>query len=228
MLGHQLIPLLPASILERPECFGFTWTEVRLRDQVVCFGEPLCRAMSGLADLGALPRVRILGASLFCWSSICVTSLVCYTVFPDRSVLPNMILAMGVGSILMGVIIRVLLSDRWQRASEHVQEHIWASMHVGKMEGGAQPKFHRIQMRTSQTPKGTKSVTTVLEAIDVLWQSPGKQHTCVCCLEDFKAEDLVTLLPCGHFFHESCHADWLNLKRSANACPICRDSWANV
>eukprot|EP00437_Effrenium_voratum_P034292 CAMPEP_0181462714 /NCGR_PEP_ID=MMETSP1110-20121109/34538_1 /TAXON_ID=174948 /ORGANISM="Symbiodinium sp., Strain CCMP421" /LENGTH=128 /DNA_ID=CAMNT_0023587383 /DNA_START=214 /DNA_END=600 /DNA_ORIENTATION=- len=128
----------------------------------------------------------------------------------------------------MGAIIRVLLSDRWQRASQHVQEHIWASMRVGKIEEGAQPKFHRIEMRTTQTAKGAKSATTVLEEIEVLWQSPGKQQTCVCCLEDYKSEDLVTLLPCGHFFHESCHADWLNLKRSANACPICRDSWANV
>ncbi|OLQ00071.1 RING finger protein 24 [Symbiodinium microadriaticum] len=185
------------------------------------------------ADLGGLelPRVRlqILGASIFCWSCTCVVSLVVYMTFPDKAALPNMLLAMAVGSITMVAAIHVLLSDRWQRPSEHVQEHIWASIQVGGlMQEGVQPKFHRIQTRTSQSAKGAQSVTTVLEEVDVLWQSPGVQQTCVCCLEDFRPEDQVSLLPCGHLFHQSCLADWHSLKRSAHACPICRDSWANV
>ena len=196
-------------ILNEPQHFSARRAQV-----VLCKGAPLACPMSS-ADLGGLelPRVRlqILGASIFCWSCTCVVSLVVYMTFPDKAAL---------GSITMVAAIHVLLSDRWQRPSEHVQEHIWASIQVGGlMQEGVQPKFHRIQ---------TRSVTTVLEEVDVLWQSPGVQQTCVCCLEDFRPEDQVSLLPCGHLFHQSCLADWHRLKRSAHACPICRDSWANV
>ena len=152
------------------------------------------------------------GSCLFCWSSICVTSLVCYMTFPDRSVLPTCFWDWPL-SITMGAIIRCA-PQRQMAACFAARAGNTFGPPCGSVRSseGAQPKFHRIEMRTTQTAKGAKSATTVLEEIEVLWQSPGKQQTCVCCLEDYKSEDLVTLLPCGHFFHESCHADWLNLE----------------
>ncbi|CAE7241030.1 Rnf103 [Symbiodinium pilosum] len=181
-----------------------------------------------LAQMDMRPRVQILGVGMFGWSSICITCLVFYTIFPDKSSLPSMLLAMVIGSIVMIVVARVLISDRCRRQTELVQEHIWASMSFGSIEEMSQPKFHRVQIRTSETSKGTRSVKRVMEEVDVLWQPSSFQQTCVCCLEDFKSQDGVSLLPCGHIFHESCHTDWHVLKKCANACPICRDSWATV
>ena len=174
--------------------------------------------------------LQIVGGGMFCWASICIASLVLYTVVPDKASLPSMLLAMVIGSLAMGAVIRALISDRCRRqsASEDVQEHICASMRYGFME--PQPKFRRVQMRRKETAKGTKSTTTVLEEVDVLWLRSSLQatQTCVCCLEEFDAQDMVSLLPCGHIFHETCHADWHALKKATHACPICRDLWANV
>ena len=181
-----------------------------------------------MAQMSVLPRIQLLGAGMFIWSMICITCLVFYTIFPDRASLPNMLMGMAIGSLAMVVVVRALISDTCKRPSEHVQEHVWASMLFGSLTEMAQPKFHRVEIRTSETAKGVHTVTNVLEEVKVLWQPSGLQQTCVCCLEDFKAPDVVSMLPCGHIFHEGCHRDWHVLKKCANACPICRDSWATV
>lgn len=45
-----------------------------------------------------------------------------------------------------------------------------------------------------------------------------EQEMCAICRDDFVLEDLITKLPCRHFFHESCFENW-TCKRAA--CPIC-------
>ncbi|CAM9567826.1 unnamed protein product [Ectocarpus sp. 4 AP-2014] len=47
----------------------------------------------------------------------------------------------------------------------------------------------------------------------------GSSVACPVCLEAFQAQDIVTLVTCGHAFHWSCIERWL--ERSAR-CPCCR------
>ncbi|CAM9848024.1 unnamed protein product, partial [Ectocarpus fasciculatus] len=47
----------------------------------------------------------------------------------------------------------------------------------------------------------------------------GSSVACPVCLEAFQAQDIVTLITCGHAFHWSCIERWL--ERSAR-CPCCR------
>ncbi|BFY98155.1 hypothetical protein BsWGS_01195 [Bradybaena similaris] len=50
-------------------------------------------------------------------------------------------------------------------------------------------------------------------------RSESTQTSCVVCLCDFEAEDLLRALPCFHGFHAECVDTWL--KRNPT-CPICR------
>mmetsp|Transcript_121432 Transcript_121432/g.288538 ORF Transcript_121432/g.288538 Transcript_121432/m.288538 type:complete len:190 (+) Transcript_121432:106-675(+) len=174
-------------------------------------------------------RIQIIGLAMFCWSVICLTSVV---VFPDKSSLPGLLLVMLFGSLILATVSKILVSDTCKsikhRSSEHVQDHIWAPMAFESL-GAANPSFHRIQIRSTETSKGTKSTISILEEVDALCPTYCKQQTCVCCLDDFKCQDKVSLLPCGHVLHESCLVDWHVLKKCGHAaCPICRDSWASV
>ncbi|CAF1295110.1 unnamed protein product [Rotaria sp. Silwood1] len=45
------------------------------------------------------------------------------------------------------------------------------------------------------------------------------QTECVICKTNYKANENVKRLPCGHFFHQSCVAHWLAITR---ICPVCR------
>nr|XP_033514787.1 RING-H2 finger protein ATL64-like [Nicotiana tomentosiformis] len=46
-----------------------------------------------------------------------------------------------------------------------------------------------------------------------------EQETCAICLLEYKDEDIVGTLQCGHEFHAGCVQKWLLQK---NACPFCR------
>ncbi|XP_051139097.1 probable E3 ubiquitin-protein ligase RHG1A isoform X2 [Andrographis paniculata] len=47
----------------------------------------------------------------------------------------------------------------------------------------------------------------------------SEQEPCTICREDYKAEEDVGTLECGHQFHRDCIKEWLLLK---NLCPICK------
>ncbi|XP_019261321.1 PREDICTED: E3 ubiquitin ligase BIG BROTHER-like [Nicotiana attenuata] len=48
-----------------------------------------------------------------------------------------------------------------------------------------------------------------------------EKEACVICLLDYKEEDIIGTLKCGHEFHAGCVKKWLLQK---NACPFCRAS----
>ncbi len=49
---------------------------------------------------------------------------------------------------------------------------------------------------------------------------PTQQHTCCAvCQDDFKENEEVAELPCGHPFHFDCVSPWLERDRT---CPTCR------
>lgn len=47
----------------------------------------------------------------------------------------------------------------------------------------------------------------------------GDQTSCVVCMCDFEARQMLRVLPCSHEFHAKCIDKWL---RSNRTCPICR------
>ncbi|XP_053696443.1 LOW QUALITY PROTEIN: E3 ubiquitin-protein ligase RNF38-like [Sabethes cyaneus] len=47
----------------------------------------------------------------------------------------------------------------------------------------------------------------------------GDQTSCVVCMCDFEARQILRVLPCSHEFHAKCVDKWL---RSNRTCPICR------
>ena len=48
---------------------------------------------------------------------------------------------------------------------------------------------------------------------------PVTATSCSVCLEDFRPEDRLITIPCGHLFHEKCLSDWLEINA---ICPLCR------
>tara|TARA_Y100000814_G_scaffold274926_1_gene233961 strand:- start:192 stop:581 length:390 start_codon:yes stop_codon:yes gene_type:complete len=44
---------------------------------------------------------------------------------------------------------------------------------------------------------------------------------CPICIEDFKENDELYKLRCGHIFHTECIEEWININR---ICPNCRDT----
>jgi hypothetical protein len=47
----------------------------------------------------------------------------------------------------------------------------------------------------------------------------AEQQNCSICLEPFQDGELVTSLPCSHFFHVDCVGRWM---QRATLCPLCR------
>ena len=45
--------------------------------------------------------------------------------------------------------------------------------------------------------------------------------SCAVCMEVFAGEDILYILPCQHYFHESCTQGWL---ADHSSCPMCKSS----
>ena len=41
---------------------------------------------------------------------------------------------------------------------------------------------------------------------------------CTICMVDFESNEQLKMLSCGHYFHEHCIRDWLQIKA---VCPKC-------
>ncbi|XP_055836397.1 E3 ubiquitin ligase BIG BROTHER-related-like [Solanum dulcamara] len=48
-----------------------------------------------------------------------------------------------------------------------------------------------------------------------------EQEACAICLLEYKDEDTIAILQCGHEFHDECINKWLQRKKT---CPFCRAS----
>lgn len=45
---------------------------------------------------------------------------------------------------------------------------------------------------------------------------------CAICMEMWWEGDVVTILPCSHYFHDECVAHWFRQSGSGPSCPMCR------
>ncbi|KAG8067277.1 hypothetical protein GUJ93_ZPchr0005g14962 [Zizania palustris] len=55
-------------------------------------------------------------------------------------------------------------------------------------------------------------------------QGDQNNESCVICLEEYKSEDSLGRLKCGHRFHTNCIKKWLQVK---NTCPVCKAAAAD-
>jgi hypothetical protein len=59
--------------------------------------------------------------------------------------------------------------------------------------------------------------TSVLKKDDL--EAKDFFDTCAVCIENYRVEDIVRILPCKHQFHKICIDQWLLEKRT---CPMCK------
>ncbi|KAF4085585.1 hypothetical protein AMELA_G00096950 [Ameiurus melas] len=78
----------------------------------------------------------------------------------------------------------------------------------------------RIQQR--KLKKVAKKVVAKLEVRTLRRTDPevdAEESSCVVCLDSFMRCDVVTTLPCSHFFHKTCIEPWL---LEHHTCPMCK------
>ena len=46
------------------------------------------------------------------------------------------------------------------------------------------------------------------------------ENECAICLEKFNVKDIIRIMDCGHYYHQSCADVWLQCPH--NGCPKCR------
>jgi len=83
------------------------------------------------------------------------------------------------------------------------------------------------RLRDSELARSQEQI--VLARLQALPTERWKDHEasgnaeCCLCLEEFNEEDMVRVLPCGHFFHEACVDSWFAAKRfMPRSCPLCK------
>ena len=57
------------------------------------------------------------------------------------------------------------------------------------------------------------------DEIKNLKKEKGRVGTCGTCLEEYDENDEMTVLKCGHSYHENCIVPWLKM---SVYCPTCR------
>eukprot|EP00437_Effrenium_voratum_P006179 CAMPEP_0181420776 /NCGR_PEP_ID=MMETSP1110-20121109/12761_1 /TAXON_ID=174948 /ORGANISM="Symbiodinium sp., Strain CCMP421" /LENGTH=174 /DNA_ID=CAMNT_0023543829 /DNA_START=18 /DNA_END=542 /DNA_ORIENTATION=+ len=141
-----------------------------------------------------------------------------------RLLLASSVVLMILGLFFMASLVRCHLHQQATRQEEkevsrNSHEHVWASMPFQSLATG-RPEFRLMQVGVAAgTARPTKKV---LQKADVLPTQTWVQQTCLCCLEDFKGPDVISLLPCGHIYHEACLMEWFTARRSSGSCPVCR------
>nr|DBA20964.1 TPA: hypothetical protein GDO54_017693 [Pyxicephalus adspersus] len=81
------------------------------------------------------------------------------------------------------------------------------------------PMVHYAQKRLKDEAKkaiGQLQVRTIKQGDKVLGPDGD---SCAVCIDSFKANDVVRILTCNHFFHKSCIDPWLLEHRT---CPMCK------
>ena len=50
-------------------------------------------------------------------------------------------------------------------------------------------------------------------------KSEDSDESCSICLENYKKNDTINILKCGHKYHEKCIDEWIS---TSDNCPLCR------
>merc|ERR1712138_235968 len=65
---------------------------------------------------------------------------------------------------------------------------------------------------------------------EVKGKKADNDEGCVICMNNYHPQNIVTELPCNHYFHQHCINIWLE---NHNTCPMCRgevpdDGWTEA
>ena len=65
----------------------------------------------------------------------------------------------------------------------------------------------------------TKSQFEKLPSVKYDKDKYRENYQCIICMEEFKKDEKVKVLPCGHIFHGDCIKEWLMKQKT---CPFCK------
>ncbi|KFP96136.1 E3 ubiquitin-protein ligase Praja-2, partial [Leptosomus discolor] len=68
-------------------------------------------------------------------------------------------------------------------------------------------------------PPATQETIDCLPEIVVTDDYDGQEQSCTICWSEYVKDEIITELPCHHFFHKSCIVLWL---QKSGTCPVCR------
>ncbi|QCD87552.1 E3 ubiquitin-protein ligase [Vigna unguiculata] len=88
---------------------------------------------------------------------------------------------------------------------------------IGKVDTGLPDEIIARQMKTEtyQPPNHLEEATSQEQEIDL----------CVICQDEYKIQESIGILQCGHRYHTDCITTWLHEK---NECPICKSKALNI
>ncbi|XP_038626367.1 E3 ubiquitin-protein ligase Praja-2 [Tachyglossus aculeatus] len=95
-----------------------------------------------------------------------------------------------------------------------VQEHLNQAM-----EAAVAHLEHLISEGEQTCPPASRESLNLLPEIIVKAEQMAMELCCTICCQEFVENDVITKLPCSHYFHKACLIIWL--QKSAT-CPICR------
>lgn len=99
----------------------------------------------------------------------------------------------------------------------HVNNGVDAAYYVG--EYGMEFDEFLLESGAYGTPAAISAVED-LASLVITHENVKNDHVkCVVCIEEFEVGDIAKVLPCSHYFHESCILSWLRIQ---NTCPVCR------
>ncbi|CAE7843423.1 DZIP3 [Symbiodinium necroappetens] len=98
---------------------------------------------------------------------------------------------------------------------------VWAPSRYDMLQSMS-PQFCCVHIGSGRREM-SKSIPALQSSLSASCARDSISATCLCCLEDFRPESEVALLPCGHVFHEECITSWsMSPSKSARSCPACR------
>ncbi|NXI38358.1 PJA2 ligase, partial [Galbula dea] len=74
-------------------------------------------------------------------------------------------------------------------------------------------------------PPAPKETVDRLPQITITDDRNGQEQCCIICCSEYERGEIITELPCHHFFHRRCVTLWL---QESGTCPVCRHVLAPV
>ncbi|XP_052402242.1 RING finger protein 150 [Carassius gibelio] len=108
--------------------------------------------------------------------------------------------------VSISFIVLMIISLAWL-VFYYIQRFRYANAHdrsQRRLSDAAKKAISKLQVRTIR--KGDKETESDFD-------------NCAVCIEDYKPNDVVRILPCGHVFHKNCVDPWLQDHRT---CPMCK------
>lgn len=94
-------------------------------------------------------------------------------------------------------------------------DYAWGS---GGLDAVVSQLLNNLDNSTGPPPMAKNDIQN-LPNVCVTRDQIEKNLQCSVCMDDFKLEEQVKQVPCGHCYHKDCIVPWLELH---NSCPICR------